>query len=97
VVRYTNYILNGNPLQPDNFIAEGRLRLTTTIVVLPSAIIGVVFVGCMIPACVAIDSGRLLKLRYYQYCKAQRRERYLKSVMISLGHNKNEWIILKAA
>jgi hypothetical protein len=96
-VRYINYILNGKPLQPENFIAEGRMRLTTTIVVLPSAIIGVVVIGCMIPACVAIDGGRLLKLRYYQYCKAQRRERYLKSVMISLGHNKNEWHKLKAA
>jgi hypothetical protein len=73
-------------LQPENFIAEGRMRLTTTIVVLPSALIGVVVIGCMIPACVAIDGGRLLKLRYY-----------LKSVMISLGHNKDEWIILKAA
>jgi hypothetical protein len=97
VVRYTNYILNGQPLQPENFIAEGRMRLTTTIVVLPSALIGVVVIGCMIPACVAIDGGRLLKLRYYQYMKAQRKERYLKSVMISLGHNKDEWIILKAA
>jgi hypothetical protein len=29
--------------------------------------------------------------------KAQRKERYLKSVMISLGHSKDEWIILKAA
>jgi hypothetical protein len=96
-VRYTNYILNGQPLQPDNFIAEGRMRLTTIIVVLPSAIIGVVVIGCMIPACVAIDGGRLLKLRYYQYCKAQRRERYLKNVMVSLGHRKDEWIILKAA
>jgi hypothetical protein len=57
----------------------------------------VVFISGMIPVALMIDSGRLLKLRYYQYCKAQRRERYLKSVMISLGHNKNEWVILKAA
>jgi hypothetical protein len=96
VVRYTNYILNGNPLQPDNFIAEGRLRLTTTLVVLPSALIGVVVIGCMIPACVAIDFGRFLILCRYQHLKAQRRERYLKSVMISLGHNKNEWRLLAA-
>jgi hypothetical protein len=97
-MRYTNYILHGHPLQPENFIAEGRLRLTTTLVVLPSAIIGVVVIGCMIPACVAIDGGRLLKLRYYQYCKAQRRKRYINNVLISLGHTEDKWYkLLNAA
>jgi len=96
-MRYTNYILNGRPLQPETFIAEGRMKAVTTVAVMPAAIVGVVFVACMIPACVVIDGGRLLKLRYYQYQKAQRMERYYKSVMISLGHKESEWIMLKAA
>jgi hypothetical protein len=95
-MRYINYILNGKPLQPENFITEGRMRITTTIVVLPSALIGVVVIGCMIPACVAIDFGRFLILCRYQHLKAQRRERYYKSVMISLGHNESEWYKLAA-
>jgi hypothetical protein len=96
-MRYTNYILNGRPLQPESFISEGRFRVVSIVVVLVPSLVGVVFISGMIPVALMIDSGRLLKLRYYQYCKAQRKERYLKSVMISLGHNKDEWIILKAA
>jgi hypothetical protein len=96
-MNYTNYILNGRPLQPESFISEGRFRVVTIVVVIIPSLVGVVFISGMIPVALMIDSGRLLKLRYYQYIKAQRRERYLKSVMISIGHSKNEWIILKAA
>jgi hypothetical protein len=96
-VNYTNYILYGRPLQPESFISEGRFRVLLIAVVIIPSLVGVVFISGMIPVALMIDSGRLIKLRYYQYLKAQRRERYLKSVMISLGHNKDEWIILKAA
>jgi hypothetical protein len=95
-MNYTNYILNGRPLQPESFISEGRFRVVTIVVVIIPSLVGVVFISGMIPVALMIDSGRLLKLRYYQYCKAQRRERYYKSVMISLGHNENEWRLLAA-
>jgi hypothetical protein len=96
-MRYTNYILNGHPLQPESFISEGRFRVVTIVAVIIPSLVGVVVISGMIPVALMIDSGRLIKLRYYQYMKAQRRERYLKSVMISLGHNKNEWYKLNAA
>jgi hypothetical protein len=95
-MRYVNYIINGRPLQPESFISEGRFRVFTIAVVIVPSLVGVVFISGMIPVCLMIDSGRLLKLRYYQYMKAQRRERYLKSVMVSLGHNEDEWKLLAA-
>jgi hypothetical protein len=96
-MNYTNYIINGRPLQPDRLISEGRFRVVTIVAVIVPSLVGVVFISGMIPVALMIDSGRLLKLRYYQYMKAQRRERYLKSVMISLGHNEDEWYKLNAA
>jgi hypothetical protein len=96
-MRYTNYILNGRPLQPESFISEGRFRVVTIVVVIIPSLVGVVFISGMIPVCLMIDSGRLLKLRYYQYCKAQRKERYYKAVMVSLGHRADEWKLIRAA
>ena len=86
-MRYTNYILHGNPV---NFDDVG-------VIAIPAAFVAVPVLLGFLGGAVVIDGGRLLKLRYYQYLKAQRRERYLKSVVISLGHSKDEWIILKAA
>jgi uncharacterized membrane protein YciS (DUF1049 family) len=95
-MRYTNYILNGRPLQPENFISEGRFRVVTIVVVIVPSLMGVVFISGMIPVCLMIDGGRYLKLRHYQRLKAQRKERYYKSVMASLGHSENEWRLLAA-
>jgi hypothetical protein len=91
-----NYILNGRPLQPESFISEGRFRVVTIVVVLVPSLVGVVFISGMIPVALMIDGGRLIKLRYYQRQKAQRRRQYYKNVMLSLGHNKNEWYKLAA-
>jgi len=96
-MRYTNYIINGRPLQPETLISEGRFRVLSIVVVMIPSLVGVVVISGMIPVAWAMDSGRLIKLRYYQYLKAQRKERYLKNVMVSLGHNENEWTIIKAA
>jgi hypothetical protein len=90
-VNYTNYILNGRPLQPESFISEGRFRVVTIVAVIIPSLVGVVFISGMIPVCLMIDSGRLIKLRYYQYCKAQRRKRYINNVLISLGHTEDKW------
>jgi hypothetical protein len=95
-VRYVNYIINGRPLQPESFISEGRFRVVTIVVVIIPSLVGVVFISGMIPVALMIDSGRLLKLRYYQRQRYERKVRYLKSVMVSLGHNKNEWKLLAA-
>jgi hypothetical protein len=95
-MNYTNYILNGRPLQPESFISEGRFRVVSIVVVIVPSLVGVVVISGMIPVALMIDGGRLIKLRYYQYMKAQRRERYLKSVMVSLGHSADEWYKLAA-
>jgi hypothetical protein len=95
-MRYTNYIINGRPLQPEVLISEGKFRVLSVIVVLIPSLVGAVVISGMIPIAWAMDGGRLLKLRYYQRQKELRRERYYKSVMVSLGHNENEWYKLAA-
>jgi hypothetical protein len=96
-VKYTNYILNGRPLQPESLICEGTFRVSSILLVLVPSLIGVVVISGMLPVAMAMDSGRLLKLRYYQHQRYERKVRYLKSVVISLDHDVNEWIILRAA
>jgi hypothetical protein len=96
-MKYTNYILNGRPLQPEAFISEGKFRVVTIVLVLVPSLVGVVVISGMIPVAWAMDSGRLLKLRYYQHQRYEHRVRYLKSVVISLDHDVNEWKLLKAA
>ena len=93
-MKYINYILNGRPLQPESLITEGYFRVGSIILVLVPSLIGMVVISGMIPVAWAMDSGRLLKLRYYQYLRYERKVRYLKDVMVSLGHRADEWIIL---
>jgi uncharacterized membrane protein YciS (DUF1049 family) len=95
-MKYTNYILNGRPLQPENLISEGRFRVLSIVAVMVPSLVGVVVISGMIPVAWFMDGGRYLKLRHYQRLKAQRKKRYYKSVMVSLGHNENEWILLAA-
>jgi hypothetical protein len=90
-MRYTNYILNGSPVQPDTFISDKRgLKTATTITVMPVAIIGAVFVGGMIPVAMAMDLGRYMLLKHYVRQKALRRRRYVDNVLVSLGHGGEE-------
>jgi len=96
-MRYVNYILNGRPLQPENLISEGRFRVLSVVAVIVPSLIGVVVISGMIPIAWFMDGGRLIKLRYYQHQRYERKVRYLKSVVISLDHDVNEWIILRAA
>lgn len=96
MMRYTNYIINGRPLQPENFISEGKFRVITIAVVLLPSMMGFLVVSGLVPVAILIDSGRLLKLRYYQHQQRKRKMRYLKNVMLSLGHKENEWIKLAA-
>jgi hypothetical protein len=48
-MRYVNYIINGRPLQPENFIGEGRFRVVSIVVVLVPSLVGVVVISGMIP------------------------------------------------
>lgn len=96
-MNYTNYILNGHPFQPETFIAEGGFRIVTTITVMPVAIIGLPVMGCFLVAAYCIDGGRRVKLHYLLFKKEQRKIKYYKSVMISLGHSESEWYKLNAA
>ena len=99
-MRYTNYILNGSPVQPDTFISDRKgLKTVTTVTVMPVAIIGAVFVGGMIPVAMAMDLGRYMLLKHYVRQKALRRKRYVNNVLVSLGHGGQEkWVkLLEAA
>jgi len=83
-MKYVNYITKDDLFRPEEL----------GIFAIPSAMVGVVAMGVIIPAAYAMDGGRLLRLRYHQRQRRQKGERILKSVVISLGHPENEWIII---
>ncbi len=79
------YILHGSPLQPDNFISEKKyFRQVTTIAVLPASVVGVVFVGGLIPVAGLMDMGRLIKLMHLRHQIRERRKSYARAVLLSL-------------
>jgi hypothetical protein len=86
-MKYTNYIINEHPVQFDEL----------GVIALPAAVVAVPVMIGFLGGAVLMDGGRLIKLRYLLYQRQQRRVRYLKSVVISLDHDVNEWIILRAA
>lgn len=86
-MRYTNYIVNGHPVQPEQL---GVIAIPAVVFAIP-ALIG------LLGGAVIMDSGRLIKLRYLLYQRQQRKVRYLKSVVISLDHDISEWKQLIAA
>lgn len=92
-MKYTNYILHGRPINPDSFIAEGYLKPVTVIVVLIPSFIGVVVLACLIPGAFFMDLLRIAKFRLYEYQRLQRRIRYTRYVIISLGHEPNRAIL----
>jgi hypothetical protein len=98
-VKYVNYIINGRPLQPERLISEGSLRVITIIVVIVPSMIGFIFISGLVPFAWAMDSGRLIKLRYLLFKKKQRKLNYIRNVLISLGHDndKESFELLKAA
>ncbi len=98
-MRYTNYILNGRPLQPETLVSDGKFRVLSIIVVLVPSLVGAVVISGMIPVAWAMDSGRLIKLRYLLFKKRQRKLNYIRNVLISLGHDndKESFELLKAA
>ena len=98
-MKYTNYILNGRPLQPEAFISEGRFRVLSVVAVIVPSLIGVVVISGMIPIAWFMDGGRLIKLRYLLFKKEQRRLNYIKCVLRSLDRIPNNQLIslLKAA
>jgi len=86
-MRYVNYIINGHPVQPEQL---GIIAIPAVVFAIP-ALVG------LLGGAVLMDGGRLIKLKYLLYQKQQRKMRYLKNVVVSLGHSKDEWIILRAA
>jgi len=98
-VKYTNYILNGRPLQPEAFICEGKFRVLSVVAVIVPSLMGVVVISGMIPVAWFMDVGRLIKLRYLLFKKERRRLNYIKCVIRSLDRVETKELIqmLKAA
>ena len=86
-MKYLSYILNQNPIQPENFISDVRgLRELTTIAVLPAAVIGLVSFAVLIPGAGLMDSCRYIRLMSLRRNKRANLRKYANAVIISLGH-----------
>ena len=88
-MKYTNYIVNGRPVRPEQLGAMG----------IPAALLGILAIGGLLPGAVLMDSGRYLKLRYHLFKREQRNLNYIKCVLSSLDAVPTNQLIslLKAA
>lgn len=73
-MKYTNYIVNGRPVRPEQLGVMG----------IPVALLGILVIGGLLPGAVLMDSGRYLKLRYHLFKREQRNLNYIKCVLRSL-------------
>lgn len=90
-MKYLNYTLSSNPIQPDNFISDKQgLKELTTLAVLPAAVISLVFLAVLILGAGLMDSYRLIKLMSLRRKKRANLRRCATAVLISLGHEPTE-------
>jgi len=90
-MKYLNYTLSSNPIQPDNFISDKQgLKELTTLAVLPAAVISLVFLAVLILGAGLMDSCRLIKLMSLRRKKRANLRRCATAVLISLGHEPTE-------
>lgn len=73
-MKYTNYIVNGRPVRPEQLGAMG----------IPAALLGILAIGGLLPGAVLMDSGRYVKLKYLLRQRELRREAYIRCVLRSL-------------
>ena len=88
-MKYTNYIVNGRPVRPEQLGAMG----------IPAALLGILTIGGLLPGAVLMDSGRYLKLRYRLFKREERNLNYIRCVLRSLDRAETREMIetLKAA
>lgn len=82
-MKYTNYIVNGRPIRPEQLGALG----------IPAALLGILVIGGLLPGAVLMDSGRYLKLRYHLFKREQRNLNYIRCVLRSLDREPNNQLI----
>lgn len=88
-MRYTNYILHGNPVRCEQL----------GVVAIPAAVVAVPVLLGFLGGAAIMDGGRILKLKYLLYQREQRRINYIRCVLISLDRKPNNQLIslLRAA
>ena len=82
-MKYTRYLTEGRPVRPEEL----------GIIALPSAIVGVMVIGGLLPGAMLMDGGRYLKLRYLLFKREQRNLNYVKTVLRSLDRDETEELI----
>ena len=82
-MKYTNYILHGSPIRPDEL----------GIVAIPAAIAGIPMLCGFLCGAIVMDSGRYAKLHYLLYLRKQRQLKYIKCVLRSLNRIETKQLI----
>ena len=92
-MNYTHYILKKQPVNPSILISDRKvLHEMTVLVSLPVAAVGMLIIAGLVPGAWLIDLTRLVKLRRYQWQAKKRRQKYVRCVLKSLGHEYNKEI-----
>ena len=90
-MKYLTYILSERPVNPQSLIIEKRgLRQLTAIAVLPSAVMGLLFVAALTPGAAVMDAVRLFRLIAHRRNKRANLRKYARCVIVSLGHEPTE-------
>jgi len=82
-MKYTKYIIYGNPIKPDEL---GILAIPTIIPAIP------ILTGFLIGA-IIMDSNRYIRLQIVLYQRKQRKLRYIRNVIYSLDKKETKELI----
>ena len=77
-MKYTHYIVNA-PARPESL----------GVFAIPAAMVGLAILTGLYPGAMAMDGGRIIRLKYLQNHRKLRKLRYIKSVLQSLDRSES--------
>lgn len=86
-MKHTSYILNSHPVRPEQIISDRPvLKQITIIIAVVIAVLGLFFEAGLLVAAWIMDAERLVRLKFILHQREERKKRYVRHVLVSLGH-----------
>lgn len=95
MMKYTNYIINGNIVDIDQLIStKPGWKQVSILVSIPVAIMGLSFFTGALPFAISLDGVRILKLKYILYMRNYRRDKYFIRILspLKLSHDYQNYL-----